>query len=321
MTQRFPANHFTHVIIDEAGQLIEPEAMIPISLVKDQGQVILAGDPKQLGPIVFSRYARDLGLAQSYLDRLLMELPYKERETGFNHKLVTQLFDNYRSIPSILRGYNEIFYNGTLKNKIPEEDTGCIEFVNLKKAQPLLREMSDHYFEKKSGMNGIHFVPIDGINEHESSSPSWFNTNEKNAVVNTFMKLLMHCKFEANDIGIVSPYKLQCKKILDELKAKKFKTLPKVGSVEEFQGQEKTVILISTVRTCANKLGQDKKFSLGFVQEPKRMNVVISRAKSLLIIFGCPEILQSDDNWLQLINMTMQYKTYHGVPKTVSQYV
>lgn len=317
MTQRFPANHFTHVIIDEAGQLIEPEAMIPISLVKEQGQVILAGDPKQLGPIVFSRYARDLGLTFSYLDRLLTQQPYKERhendESSFNDKLVTQLIDNYRSIPSILRGYNDIFYSGSLQNKI-NENVDCTEMANLKKAQPLLREMSDYYFERKSGLCGIHFVPIDGLNEHESSSPSWFNTNEKNAVVNTYNKLLQ-CKFEPKDIGIISPYKLQCKKILDELKAKKFKILPKVGSVEEFQGQEKAVMLISTVRTCANKLGQDKKYSLGFVKEPQRMNVAISRAKSLLIIFGCPEILQTDDNWLQLINLTIQYKTYHGIPK------
>ncbi|XP_063704193.1 probable RNA helicase armi [Culicoides brevitarsis] len=314
MTQRFPANHFTHVIIDEAGQLIEPEAMIPISLVKEQGQVILAGDPKQLGPIVFSRYAKELGLVQSYLDRLLAEQFYMEKDTGFDEKLVTKLIDNYRSIPSILRGYNEIFYNGALVAKLDQNDPECKEMIGLKKCQPLLREMSDHYSERKSWMSGIHFVPVAGTNEHESSSPSWFNTFEKNIVVNTYIKLLTHCGFQPNDIGIISPYKLQCKKILEELKAKKFKNLPKIGSVEEFQGQEKAVILISTVRTSVNKLGEDKKFTLGFVQEPKRMNVVISRAKSLLIVFGSPEILQTDTNWLQLINLAISYKTYHGIP-------
>lgn len=313
MTQRFPANHFTHVIIDEAGQLIEPEAMIPISLIKEQGQVILAGDPKQLGPIVFSRYAKNLGLTQSYLDRLLEKEPYTiEKNGSFDGNLVTKLIDNYRSIPSILRGYNDIFYNGDLQSKIREDDPECEEMANLKKAEPLLSQMSDQY-KKKNWMNGIHFVPIMGVNEHELSSPSWFNTYEKNAIVNTYISLL-NCNFKPHDIGIVSPYKLQCKKIMDELKAKKFKDLPKVGSVEEFQGQEKTVILVSTVRTCANKLGQDKKFSLGFVQEPKRMNVAISRAKSLLIIFGNPDILQTDDKWLQLINLTIEYGTYHGIP-------
>lgn len=70
---------YSHVFVDEAGQCIEPEALIPIHYVDPKmGQVVLAGDPKQLGPVVFSTPAKNRNLGKSFLGRILDEKLYQE---------------------------------------------------------------------------------------------------------------------------------------------------------------------------------------------------------------------------------------------------
>ena len=64
--------HFTHIFVDEAGQATEPETFVSIKTLADsKTNVILSGDPKQLGPVIRSAITRDLGLEKSYLERLM----------------------------------------------------------------------------------------------------------------------------------------------------------------------------------------------------------------------------------------------------------
>lgn len=64
-------NFFTHVIIDEAGQCTEVDVLVPMVLVGKVGQVIMAGDPNQMPPLVMNKHANDRGLSVSMLSRLL----------------------------------------------------------------------------------------------------------------------------------------------------------------------------------------------------------------------------------------------------------
>lgn len=88
--------------------------------------------------------------------------------------------------------------------------------------------------------------------------------------------------------------------------------LPKIGTVEEFQGQEFDVILISTVRSCSEYVSWDVRHSLGFVSNPKRLNVAVSRAKSLLIIVGNPNLLGHDVHWRAVIKYCRENTCYTG---------
>ncbi len=77
-----PRGHFTHIFIDEAGQATEPESMIAVKTMADNNtNVVLSGDPKQLGPIVRSAVAREFGLETSYIERL-MKMAMYDGENG-----------------------------------------------------------------------------------------------------------------------------------------------------------------------------------------------------------------------------------------------
>lgn len=84
------------------------------------GQVVLAGDPKQLGPVITSMLAKISGLGQSMLDRFT-NLPSYQRKprsfpkyNGYNPKIITHLTQNYRSLPEIVHLFSKLFYNSLL---------------------------------------------------------------------------------------------------------------------------------------------------------------------------------------------------------------
>ena len=86
----------------------------------------------------------------------------------------------------------------------------------------------------------------------------------------------------------------------------------KVGSVEEFQGQERDVIIVSTVRSHESFIDGDVIQHLGFLRSPKRFNVTVTRAKSLLIVIGNPHLLTNDEHWGPFLKHCVQLGAYTG---------
>lgn len=85
------------------------------------------------------------------------------------------------------------------------------------------------------------------------------------------------CGFAQDDIGVITPYHKQA--MLISAVFKKENITSKVGSVDQFQGLERQVILMSTVRTNYRLAQMDMKRGLGIVNCSKRLNVAISRAR------------------------------------------
>ena len=85
-----------------------------------------------------------------------------------------------------------------------------------------------------------------------------------------------------------------------------------VGSVEVFQGGERAVIIVSTVRSTVEFLDFDARHALGFLVNPKRFNVAVTRAQQLLVIVGNPAILALDDSWSALLRYAVAHGAYRG---------
>lgn len=174
-----PQGHFSHIFVDEAGHAAEPEAIIGIkTIADDQTNVILSGDPKQLGPVVCSPVARKLGLEKSYLERIIDRDSHEiEYGNGLTYvylspwsclfltkytSRIVQLVQNFRSHPAILRFPNERFYNNKLESHGDANTIdSCINWPMLPNARfPMI----------------FHATP--GKDDREAQSPSFFNVLE-----------------------------------------------------------------------------------------------------------------------------------------------
>lgn len=201
----FEKGHFTHIVVDEAGQATEPEIMNALTFLnKAGGQAVLAGDPMQLGPVTLSSAASNSGLGESYLERLLNAFPYQRDMEGFkgdlcgyNPCLVTRLIINYRSIPKLLKLPSDMFYDGSLKCRLSEEDEELRDMIVR------LHPLFDCSVDKK--FPGLVFHGIRGENVQAEDSPSWFNRHEASMVVMVLAQLYRK-NFKPNDIGIITPY-------------------------------------------------------------------------------------------------------------------
>jgi superfamily I DNA and/or RNA helicase len=295
---------FTHAFLDEAGHMMEPEALIPIGLTSYlTGQIVMAGDPKQLGPVLQSAVAKSYGLHESLLERLSIRDMYMRNKRrfkgncggGYDPALVTLLKKNYRSNVNIIKVSSDLFYHSELEAM----------------AQ---KDVTDKFL-------GVHFLPnpdfpvvfhaLKGKQCQEADSPSWFNPVEGFQAVKYLQMLyeLEGVRVNPDDVGIISPYRKQVEKIRSLIETLGLERV-KVGSVEEFQGREKEVIIVSTVRVASNEDGVGGQ--LGFMNCEKRFNVAVTRAKSLLVVVGDPDVLTQERCWEEFVNFCVENRAYKG---------
>ncbi|SPJ10470.1 regulator of nonsense transcripts, putative [Plasmodium sp. DRC-Itaito] len=257
MDKRLKKFRFRQVLVDEATQSTEPECLVP--LVTGAKQIVLVGDHCQLGPIIVCKKAANAGLGKSLFERLVMLgiTPFR-------------LEVQYRMHPALSEFPSYVFYDGSLQNGITLKE----------------REYPLKTFPWPNMKCPMFFYNSTGLEEMSASGTSYLNRSEATNM-EKLVRTLLQCGLKPSQIGVITPYEGQ-RAYITSLFQKNIcfqnSSDIEVASVDAFQGREKDFILLSCVRS-------NKKLGIGFLNDPRRLNVALTRAKYGLIICGNAKVL------------------------------
>ena len=137
-----------------------------------------------------------------------------------------------------------------------------------------------------------------GQEEISSSGTSYLNRTEA-ANVEKVVTRLLKSKVPPDSIGIITPYEgqrayvVQYMQFNGSMQQKLYQEL-EVASVDAFQGREKDFIILSCVRANEHQ-------GIGFLNDPRRLNVALTRAKFGVIIIGNAKVLSRQPLWHKLL--------------------
>ena len=248
-------HHFTTLFIDEAAQALEAACWIAIGKAD---RVILAGDHQQLPPTIKCVEAERGGLGKTLLQKIAERWP----------NTVSLLTIQYRMHEAIMRFSSDWFYQGALRAAPEVSHRGILQW--------------------DSPISWIDTSELEVTEELNAETQSRINRPEAELLIarlKAYVEKITKERVleERIDFGVISPYKAQVYYLRSLVKRDPFfkplRSLITIHTVDGFQGQERDVILISLVR--ANAEGK-----IGFLNDLRRMNVAMTRARMKLIILG-----------------------------------
>lgn len=269
LDKRLKDYRFPFVLIDEATQACESECLLP--LLKGAKHAILVGDHCQLGPVVLCKQAAKAGMKMSLFERLI-KLKVKP------HMLQVQ----YRMHPKLSEFPSNTFYSGNLQNGVNSDE----------------RIHSSINFNWPNPSKPMFFYHVLGVEQFSSTGTSYLNQREAEFIEKVVTSLLKS-SVKPDQIGIITPYEGQRSYIVSymlkngSVTTSLYKDI-EVASVDSFQGREKDYILLSCVRS-------NEHHGIGFLNDPRRLNVALTRAKYGLIIVGNATALSKHMLWNNLL--------------------
>jgi ATP-dependent RNA/DNA helicase IGHMBP2 len=274
---------FSTLFIDEAAQALEPMCWIPITR---SNRVIFAGDHCQLPPTVKSKAAEAGGLKKTLFEQCM---PIKNISVMLNIQ--------YRMHEHIMNFSNKIFYEENLKAHESVKSNLLSHDIN----EPLLN-------------TAVEFIDTAGCGYNEKLNPeslSISNTQEAQVLITHLKRMLGQYYFNKREdvitIGVIAPYKEQVQLLTTLIQNdEEFKTYPAriaIKTMDGFQGQERDVIYISMVRSNDVK-------DIGFLNDIRRMNVALTRAKKKLVLVGDSATLSNHPFYLKFLEYVESIQAY-----------
>ncbi len=284
-------DRFDVVIVDEVSKATPPELLLPALLGK---KLILVGDRRQLAPTFKEGARRERPFAElAEADEEAVEEVERFREMvtaslfrklfrGARTTLKQELTDQYRMHPQIMEAINQ-FYDGRLRCAIADPDARCRHGLTIRTRRgDFLRP--DHHILWIDTSRDRHGRPA----YERQVGTSKANDLEADGVAR-LVRLLNAAAGEAGqtreatDVGVITFYGPQVRSIrrrLDRLPSEETRHLDlDVNTVDSFQGAERSIVIVSLVRSKRGRLGR-------FARQYERINVAMSRARTLLIVLG-----------------------------------
>ncbi len=247
------AESFDRVILDEATQAPDPIALVGL---RKAPKMVLAGDPQQLPPTVIGDEALRMGLGSTLFERLVLSAPGLSTLLRVQHRMHRALME----FPSVMS------YGGALVAAPEVADAVLTDDPSIR-VDPL-----------RPGPLVVLDCAGRGWDELKTEEdPSTANPGQAERTALEVRRLVSRGA-RPSDIGVITPYQAQVRRLRDAL-AQELDLGLEISSVDGFQGREKLIIVLDLVRS--NDEGQ-----LGFLQDIRRMNVAITRAKKWLMIVG-----------------------------------
>ena len=315
--------HWTGLLLDEAAQAMEPEALIALNVVNpgasnrnqttDERQTrgplfVMAGDEFQLGPRLSLKNENPLKC--SLFERLFQRPFYAAhplaRTSGIRalkasmlpipRPAFTNLVRNYRSHPAILAVPSSLFYHDTL---MPE----CLSLSAEIRSWPGWTGFAGMpvLFAQNSSSDDVESVLAGG----GTGAGALVNHGECHLALTIVQSILSHANYDnfemlpQDQIKVMSPFRAQVQLLRNMFRQAKLARVD-IGPLEAYQGLEGRVVLVCTTRTrigpseqTTRYVDEDKLRGLGLIDEPKRFNVSLTRAKEALIVIGDARCLTS----------------------------
>ena len=265
---------FDTLVVDEATQATAPSCWIPMVHAR---RAILVGDHKQLPPTILNPEAARSGLRYTLFERLAR---HHETDPDAPDTIRSLLRAQYRMHETIMGFSSRQFYDDRL---VADETVRRHTLADLGVAASALPAEWRPILDPEAPLVFVDTAGIDAPERQRGGSHSWENPREAELVARLAADLLAAGVAPA-DVAVISPYDDQVDRINRRLGTGEVE----VDTVDGFQGREKEVVLVSLVRS--NERGE-----IGFLDEPRRFNVALTRARRKAIVVGDARTVRSGE--------------------------
>jgi predicted RecB family nuclease len=302
---------FDVILIDEASQLKLPDAIIALAASKPSANIILAGDDRQLPPIIHGDYPEEHQHMLSSIFAFVRERIEHRQETnpGIADQSLFQLEENFRMNEPLTAYPRQVLYNQRFFSNQPD--------IRISTTRPVICETDDLIELLMHPDLPVILVRYDPPRSFTARNP--IEADIAAELVTRLQTILINqrtgnayspVEMSQSGIAILSPHRAQNSTIRQVLTTRGFgrehQPMPLVDTVDKLQGQERDIIIVSYgVADMEYAEGEAE-----FLLSSNRFNVAATRARHKLVVLCANTVLEVVPTDQQVLLDAMMLKEF-----------